>query len=169
MNKLMRLARLRALVSQTGGRIDGRKKLHKLVYLCQHAGTDLGQSFVFHMYGVYSPSLAQDLASAVEWGVLSERPVNDAYEIALGEAELPVHLEALKSHDRGLSIVEQLGKEPAGLLEVLSTIAYLATAGYGGDQLEGKLRELKGHLGSYFPRAFALAREHFGISVAVTP
>ena len=78
MDRLAKLTRLRRLVEEAGGEIEGRKKLHKLVYLCQRANVDLDQSFVFHMYGVYSPSLALDLKSAIQWDLLEETPQGDA-------------------------------------------------------------------------------------------
>src|SRR5579883_1531825 len=85
MNKLERLGRLRRLIETAGGRVEGRKKLHKLAYLCQRAGTDLGQSFIFYMYGVYSPSLAQDVEAASEWNIITEcASPGEGYVIALG-------------------------------------------------------------------------------------
>ena len=93
MDALVRLGRLRQLVQAAGGEIEGRKKLHKVAYLCQRQGLDLGQDFMFHMYGVFSPSLAEDLNEAKEWKVLSElaeqEPPYETYTIRLGEKDVP--------------------------------------------------------------------------------
>lgn len=168
MDKLTRLSRLRRLVEEAGGEIRGRKKLHKLAYLCQQAGTDLGQSFLFHMYGVYSPSLAQDIEVAELWNVLTETPSDsDGYVIGLGEEKLEEEAASSKDDTRGFSIVAKLAAQPPAVLEVMSTIVYLGDAGYYGDRLEAKLTELKGHLSSCFSRAYDLADKYFGIE-AVT-
>jgi len=164
MEKLDRLNRLYALVESAGGHVDGRKKLHKLAYICQHVGTDLGQTFMFHMYGVYSPSLAEDLAAATRWNVLAEtNQGGDSFEIGVGSERPDGQTIALLVSEPGFAKVRELAKQPPAMLEVLTTILYLWNTGYRGDRLAEKLRELKGHLGSYFPTAFKLANEHFGV------
>lgn len=64
MDRIERLNRLETFFQWVGGSITGRKKLHKLIYLSQALGFDLGQEFIFHFYGVYSPSLSKDLEMA---------------------------------------------------------------------------------------------------------
>lgn len=163
MDRLEKLTRLRRLVEEAGGEIEGRKKLHKLVYLCQRANVDLDQSFVFHMYGVYSPSLALDLKSAIGWGLLQEMPQGDAFYIRLGD----LRIDAAKTDDRDqpldYSIAHSLAGESATVLEALSTIIYLYDNQYRGDDLRKKLESLKGHLRRDFPKAFALAEAHYNL------
>lgn len=161
MDKLSRLDRLQRLVEAAGGTVDGRKKLHKLVYLCQRSGTDLGQAFQFHMYGVYSPSLAQDVDAATAWGLLEEKlSVGGAYEIRiLSDLSPPV------ADMSGLGTVRTLANESSVTLEVLSTIVYLWDLDLRGEDLRISLRGLKGHLESFFDSAFDLAAQHFGIEL----
>lgn len=161
MDKLSRLDRLQRLVEAAGGTVDGRKKLHKLVYLCQRSGTDLGQAFQFHMYGVYSPSLAQDVDAATAWGLLEEKlSVGGAYEIRiLSDLSPPV------ADMSGLGTVRTLANESSVTLEVLSTIVYLWDLDLRGEDLRISLRGLKGHLESFFDLAFDLAAQHFGIEL----
>ena len=161
MDKLSRLDRLQRLVEAAGGTVDGRKKLHKLVYLCQRSGTDLGQAFQFHMYGVYSPSLAQDVDAATAWGLLKEKPsAGGTYKIRLlSELSPPV------ADMPGLGTVQTLAKESSATLEVLSTIVYLWDLDLRGEDLRISLRDLKGHLESFFDSAFDLAAQHFGIEL----
>jgi uncharacterized protein YwgA len=164
MDKLQRLSRLNELVEAAGGRIDGRKKLHKLTYLCQRAGTDIGQSYVFHMYGVYSPSLARDLEAAKEWNLIVEKEVDGPggrYEISMGTAAQDEYGVTEDYSRDGLALVHDLANETPAILEVLTTIAYLWDAGYREPGLEEKLRQLKGHLAPNFPRAYKLARQHY--------
>jgi uncharacterized protein YwgA len=163
MDKLERLSRLSALVEAAGGRVDGRKKLHKLTYLCQRAGTDIGQSFVFHMYGVYSPSLARDVEAAEAWHLIDENEVEGPgghYEITTGPAAAANQCNTGNFDTQGLALVRQLAGESPSALEVLTTIAYLWDAGYREPRLREKLQQLKGHLAPYFAHAYDLATRH---------
>lgn len=161
MDRLQRLDRLARLVEKVGGTLEGRKKLHKLVYLCQDRGIDFGQDFVFHQYGVFSPGLADDLQQAVKWDVLYEERVDSAekttYRISLG-AEAQPHLSEWDA-----TFVAPLAEESAATLEVLGAIVYLARHGYEGTELLERLRSLKGHLSNHFDRALDLAATHFDI------
>ena len=165
MDSLTKLARLQRLVAEADGKVDGRKKLHKLVYLCQRAGTDLDQSFVFYMYGVYSPSLAMDLKTAIQWGPLKEQQDGDAYDILLGDA--CIDAKEMDDQDRrpDFTVARVLGGETASMLEALSTIVYLYDNGYLDLDLQDKLTSLKPHLRHLFPKAFELAEEHFDVRV----
>lgn len=166
MDKLSRLDRLQRLVEAAGGTVDGRKKLHKLVYLCQRSGTDLGQAFQFHMYGVYSPSLAQDVDAATAWGLLEEKlSAGGAYEIRLLSAPQSAKLGPPVADTLGLGTVRTLANESSATLEVLSTIVYLWNLDLRGEDLRISLRGLKGHLESFFNLAFDLAAQHFGIEL----
>jgi uncharacterized protein YwgA len=159
MDKLEQLSRLTALVEAAGGRVDGRKKLHKLTYLCQRAGTDLGQGFVFHMYGVYSPSLARDVEEAEAWQLLAEKEGEGGgwYRISTGPAAAASRDNTGAFNPAGLNLVSQLAGESPATLEVLSTIAYLWDAGYREPRLRAKLLQLKGHLEPCFSDAYSLA------------
>jgi len=162
MDKLVRLARLSLLIEAAGGQVEGRKKLHKLAYLCQRTGTDLGHGFAFHMYGVYSPSLPHDVEAARAWEYVTETvdPKAGKYDIALGAKGKHHEQEADSPNPAGLTLVRALAGESAAVLEVLTTIVYLWDAGYREPKLGAKLLELKGHLESLVPRAFELAQRH---------
>ena len=141
MTRTERMQRLAGLIKAVGGTIDGRKKLHKLVYLCQAKGLDFGHSFIFHFYGVYSPSLAADLEIAEDWGLLKqEMDVSGAYQISLN-----------KDACEGMV-------KPSPLIVNLDRVG-----GYKGKALSDKLVELKGHLKRYIPDAKVLAQQYFGI------
>ena len=166
MDKLSRLGLLQRLVEAAGGTVDRREKLHKLVYLCQRSGTDLGQAFQFHMYGVYSPSLAQDVDAATAWGLLEEKPsAEGAYEIQLLSDSQPAELGPHVADMPILDTVRTLADEPSATLEVLSTIVYLWGLDLRGEDLRTSLHVVKGHLESSFNPAFDLAAQHFDIEL----
>lgn len=161
LDKLQRLNRLARLVEKVGGTLEGRKKLHKLVYLCQDRGIDFGQDFVFHQYGVFSPGLADDLQQAVKWDVLREERVDSGekttYRISLGTEAQP-HFSEWDA-----TFVAPLAEESAATLEVLGAIVYLARHGYEGTELLERLRSLKGHLSNHFDRSLDMAATYFDI------
>lgn len=169
MDKLSRLEQLQRLVEAAGGTVDRRKKLHKLAYLCQRSGIDLGQVFQFHMYGVYSPSLARDVDAATAWGLLEEKPsAEGTYEIRLpsasqlAEGDPPVA-------DMPKDTVQALADNSSATLEVLSTIVYLWSLDFRGEDLCKWLHDVKGHLEDLeekpFKSASALAAQYFDINI----
>lgn len=165
MDKITRIDKLVALINTVDGEITGRKKLHKIVYLCQQKGIDLGQDFIFHHYGVYSPSLNEDLQTAEKWELIQEKPVEGpmgiTYKYTLNRENKDLPDEVLQERD----FISLLTEKQPGVLEVLSTIVYLDNQEYSGDKLLEKLEVLKGHLDRYFPEATELAKEMFGINV----
>jgi hypothetical protein len=171
MDKLVRLARLSLLVEAAGGQVEGRKKLHKLAYLCQRAGTDLGHGFAFHMYGVYSPSLPQDVEAAEAWGYITEKVNAKAgkYDIALDAKGRNHEKEAEAPNEVGFELVRKLANESPTTLEVLTTIVYLWDAGYRDQKLHEKLHDVKGHLAAQFGHSFELAQRHALTAPVVTP
>ncbi|MBS3969481.1 MAG: hypothetical protein KGZ94_05120 [Clostridia bacterium] len=165
MDKITRIDKLVALVNTVGGEITGRKKIHKIVYLCQQKGIELGQDFIFHHYGVYSPSLSDDLQQAEKWELIEEKimegPMGMTYKYTLNGESEDFKNDVLKEKE----FISLLAEKQSGVLEVLSTIVYLDNQGYSGDKLLEKLDVLKGHLDGYFPEAIELAKEMFNIHI----
>lgn len=165
MNRSDRIAAIEELLLLTDKRIEGRKKLHKIVYLLQKAGETFDQEFRYYHYGVFSHSLAYDLDYAKENGIIRE-----SYADGLGYViELPDVIGDRKSARSRRDSTSQLTKTLAGmspqLLEALSTIVYLHSNYYSGENLKRKLRELKPNLVGQFRKAFALARAHYDIQL----
>jgi len=150
-----RLEKLKMLLSAAGNTVQGRKKLQKLAYLCQLAGEPLGQSFTFYHYGVYSPTLAEDIQAAVSMQLVDE------YD-GLGTVVTKLKSPVAAKNTKGFLLVQKLANEEARLLEVLTTILYLRSQGYAGDGLKSKLTALKGQHAEFFTKAFALADSEFG-------
>lgn len=162
MDKIERMERLENLFQWAGGHIAGRKKLHKLIYLSQALGFDMGQEFIFHFYGVYSPSLSKDLEIARSWGLIKEEESGGGYRYSLTDSRV-ARLDDCEFVEVKRKIAK-LKQEPAAVLEVLSTIVFLDESDYTLPQIEKKLEELKKHLRSHFDDAFRLAEENFKIN-----
>jgi uncharacterized protein YwgA len=164
MQIIERMKMLEALFAAAGGKVEGRTKLHKLAYLCQVAGDDLGQDFIFHLYGVFSPSLDLDIERGILWGLLKEE--RGAGNLVITYLCTDPSQSAKKGP--GFALVSQLANEPSRVLELLSTIAYLDRVGYSNEELEEKLKELKGHLQKFENQAWRLAEKHFEIKRAMS-
>ncbi len=161
MQQLDRLEKLAVLLETLDGNIYGRKKFHKLIYLLQQKEIDFGQDFIFHYYGVYSPTLSMDINKGIEWGVINEELEGQTYKVELKEKNetQPTFKE------KELSLIKTISKESPVVLEVLSTIVYLHNNNYSGLRLRGKMKELKGHLSNYFEKAEELGIELFDITI----
>ncbi len=170
LNHIERIGKLRALVRAVGGRIDTRKKFHKLVYLLQQKGEDFGEDYSFYDYGPYSPTLAADLelASDQQIGAIEAKESHSVgyrkyhYVLPTGMnewwgTEIPLSTEAV-------GLATELSQEDSRLLEVLGTIVYLDRRHYKERALRDKLQELKPKLSDFFEKAFDLAKKHFGVS-----
>lgn len=166
MNFVERVAKLYKFVNVAGGKIESRKKFHKLVYLLQLAGEDFGQDFVFHNYGVFSPSLANDLDLAKTMEILGEEQVGDAgYTIEIKDVPKREIPSSIRLSNKSCDLLRQLSPLEPRLLETLSTIVYLADNYYSGTSLKAKLKDLKPGLTRFYSEAYRLARQHFGIQV----
>jgi uncharacterized protein YwgA len=153
-----RLEKIKMLLAAAGSIVTNRKKLQKLAYICQSAGEPLGQSFVFHHYGVYSPSLADDIRAAAAMGIVDEL---DGAGSVVTKLKVKANLD---SSSKGFALVEQLKDKEARVLEVLTTILYLNSHGYKGNELNSKLNALKGQHSSFFSEAYQLSKENFNIA-----
>ncbi len=151
-----RLEKLKILLSAAGNTVQGRKKLQKLAYLCQAAGEPLGQSFTFYHYGVYSPTLADDVRAAASMQLIDEF---DGLGTVITKLKAPVAVAPTK----GYALVQKLKDKEARLLEVLTTILYLKSQGYTDAALNSKLTALKGQHSEFFAEAFELAQTEFSM------
>jgi len=155
-----RVNRISTLIAAAGGRIETRKKLHKLAFLCQSAGDDLSQDFDFDLYEVTSPSLSADVEKALSVGSLSLGKEDDVLLLEVSR-EFKPDTDLLKR--AGYSLVNELKDRSLPMLEVLSTIVYLNSVGYAGNLLGTKLLELKGQHKQALEEAVDLAKRYFGI------
>lgn len=148
MNSTLNVARL----VHACGKIDGRKKLQKIVYLLQQMGHegDFPQEFGYLHYGPYSRQLSSevDYLSSGDDGLLHEEEMpagtNRSYSYTPRE-ELSDLLEELKvdqSPDWKRAAVD-LARRDAQELEAISTIVYLRGLGFHGAALRARFSALK--------------------------
>ena len=138
-SRLRRLA-LISLVIQSAGRIIGRTKLQKIVYLANSIGWK-AIDFKYHNYGPFSDSLAAELDNMKNYGWVEEREISTSRDRVLheyyssnkykqtglsqlGKIEDTVpNGKQLISRTRGL--VKQLNKFSADDLQIMSTLVFL--------------------------------------------
>jgi uncharacterized protein YwgA len=165
MNREERIMKIRELVKNAGSGIKSRKKMHKLIYLLQEINEEFDQDYIFHNYGVFSPTLAEDLDFAVEQDFLIQREKrrNDYqfYIYALGKNKIDDL--NVDNEIKNKEVLNKLINKKARLLEVLSTIVYLNRNHYSNEKLKEKLKYLKPNLSDYYEESFSLARELYNI------
>jgi hypothetical protein len=132
--------------------------------LVQKAEEDFDQTFQYHHYGVFSPTLAADIEYAQQFSLVSEcADEEQRYTIKLDRWNAKSQRIPFPSEIHEL-IIDLSQREPM-LLEALSTVVYLSNNRYSGENLKVKLSELKPNLKKYFRRAFVLARKYYQIDV----
>lgn len=140
------------------GRIEGRKRLQKIVYLLQQSGFPFREAFEYGHYGPYSTELADEL-EMLEMNELvrastTATMAGDCYVYeptqklmsAIEQAPGLADLHESQNIDGYLAIITP---EITPTLEVASSIVFLANLGYTGEKLQNKLQSWKPHLMSF--------------------
>jgi uncharacterized protein len=145
------------------GRIDGRKKLQKMVHILQEAGyrSDFPEDFGYLLYGPYSSELKREIDTLVASGLVAERQRLGEYESYVYEATpqlgAELHDVAPPGEPSWAALARELAQRPAQELEAISTILFLRRCGVGADDLPRRFGELKPALNDRFERALAEA------------
>ncbi|HHV78455.1 MAG TPA: hypothetical protein GXX40_02360 [Firmicutes bacterium] len=118
------------LIHYLGGRVDGRKKLQKLVYLSQQNGGPFQESFEYHPFGPFSEQLANELEEMKALGLVRETRESTSfgcrYQYELTEAgQALIESSASSSLEPFKELVAELGKYDARRLELKATILFL--------------------------------------------
>lgn len=162
-----RIMKIRNLLIHINGSVDSRKKLHKLIYLLQELGEDFDQDYIYHYYGVFSPSLASD----IDWATESENAIFIEKHNLAGytyKINKDVTIKADSEIDFRKEIIDhakELADYDARLLETLSTVVYLGRNHYSGNKLKTRLKELKPDHKEHYKKAFKLAKEKYALNV----
>jgi len=121
------------IVYLSGGKLVGKTRLQKTVYLLQEMGIDLGYDFDYHFYGPYSEEIDDDVKWAKYFQVLKTRdePGNHAIPYTVFEigATAVTHSEELRD-DRTKAALSTLAHHGAVVLELAATLRYLQRNGY---------------------------------------
>ena len=160
-----------AKVIQACGKIEGRVKLQKIVYLLSAMGYELPfRDFQVSYHGPFSPHLAGALDFLVDAHVLEEKEIEVGSEHPRFDYEpSPRYSELLSTYVQVTGpqdkpelgkIASRLAQQDRPTLEIAATLCFLHTEeGCSGDRLNGELATLKGHL----PDFNAKAREAHGL------
>lgn len=160
MKFLDRLETLAAILKAADGKVVGKKKLQKLIYLCQEKGLYLGYDYTYHHYGVFSADLEAELRLGEAYGLIEQvQSDSDQLSTIISLNQTQSEIEPLP-RDWDL-LVKAFNSAQPRVLEVLSTIVYLVKAGYSDESLNAELHSLKGHLVSYFDNAWKMYQIHF--------
>ncbi|MEW5795906.1 MAG: hypothetical protein AB1772_06050 [Candidatus Zixiibacteriota bacterium] len=167
MDSIDRISMLRQLIAEASGVVYSRKKLHKLVFLLQAAGEDFDQEFIYHNYGVFSPTLAHDLDEARGSQLIAESRSVDrgGYTLSLPTDGGETPSVGIQISPKCADLVRRLAGKSPQHLEVLSTIIYLSQHYYAADAIREKLKILKPDLSDHYSAAYTDARDIFGVAV----
>ncbi len=123
------------IVSLSGGRLVGRTRLQKSVYLLKVCGIDLGFDFDYHHYGPFSEELANAAQDAEALDLINvEWKSNYGNDYAIFTST--VDAEDFPQVEKAKRILEILKHHDATVLELAATADFLSKNGYGADAWE---------------------------------
>lgn len=117
-------------VALSGGKLVGRIRLQKVVYLLEKLGMNSGAPFEYHHYGPYSEAISDALADAKFWGKIKEsvdfRVADGApYSSFVTECEPPEAIGAMSASDARV-LLQKFAGCTSTVLELAATIHWLA-------------------------------------------
>jgi len=133
------------LISFAGGKVDGRKKLQKMVYLAQQLGWRFTEDFKYHLYGPFSEQLANEIEEMKAFGFVTENRRVGRYSCSLtqqGEALIDKYPDSSGSA-WFKSFVADLNKHDARTLELMATVLFLVKCRYSENQILDAIKTLK--------------------------
>ncbi|MCL6479728.1 MAG: hypothetical protein K6T65_15230 [Peptococcaceae bacterium] len=147
------------VVKSCGGKIVGRKKMHKIFFILQELGflKNTFYNFRWNYYGVYSDELSNDIEIAEFFDILREREEKDGgYRVYVIESVQQDYCTSIVKSSKFKCAVNILSREESRVLEVLSSIIYFSKKGLNQEEVKEKLLIFKGHLEKFFPAAYNL-------------
>jgi uncharacterized protein YwgA len=119
-----------AVVAAAGGRLTGRVRLQKTIYLLDQLGLGSGFSHEYYHYGPYSSDLENATADAKAFGLIEEtfaHRVSDGAMYSIFESKRDVGPEAFGSlgRDRAKEIASLFARTNVTVLELAATIDWL--------------------------------------------
>lgn len=104
-----------------GGKIESRKKLHKIIYILISNGLPVSLKYTFGLYGPYSSELDSTLYMLIENGIIKTE--NRADGIITYKLTKPKSL-VTKLDESYVKLVRALANFTPWQLEIISTILY---------------------------------------------
>ena len=147
------------LVLKENQRIDGRKKLQKIIYLVNSLGWNAIQDYRFHLYGPYSDDLLSEVENLEEMGLINvtktSSPFGNPFYLHSLTQKGQNFLESLIRQNDVPALIDKtrrlstdLSNFSAELLEVMASLYFLSSELPQGDinLWIDNLRELKPNL-----------------------
>lgn len=121
-----------AIVDAAGGKLIGRVRFQKVVYLLDRLGLKSGFDFDYHNYGPYSRDLDNAMADAKAFDLIEEKFDHRAsdgarysiFELKGGHQAKPEAFGDL-GRERAKSLVENFARQNVTVLELAATIDWL--------------------------------------------
>ena len=143
------------------GKVEGRKRLQKIVHLLKVRGArDFPYRFILHYFGPFSRELASDLDFVVGTGLVEEQAPpggEGSYVYTPRNPAIGKRVRRLRGHERHdpdwADLAGALAVEDTGFLETLSTVVFLADRKYEGKALRDEFGRVKPHLKGQFDKA----------------
>ncbi len=143
-------------IVDVNGKITGRKKFQKLIYILKQKDFDFKEDYSYYYYGPYSSTLRMEIDSLVQSNLLEECSVGTTYEYGIADQANDFIQRNYFSKDE-ISFIKSLNEKPAYILELVSVFFYLEDKGYNNESiLKNKTRILKPELSKYIDKAYEL-------------
>lgn len=135
---------------ERAGKVEGRKKLQKIIYLLKLNNIPFEMEYKYHHYGPYSAELQSEINYLVMHKLLKESSTGEMYiyEITDKGHEFLNSYRKMTADDFYIpdDLLDKLLNSSTSLLEMASTYAFLLEMGYEEKEAEKKAVELKEHL-----------------------
>lgn len=149
---------------QTLEKIEGRKKLQKIVYVLQTQGHPFPQHFGYLHYGPYSSELASEIDALSSGDLIVQEKGDGQYQpfVYRPGRNVPNLLQEMgrSQSAKWTELAKLLNSNDANFLEALSTLLYLQRNGFQGKRLADRFNELKPNLRSLLPKVRTFADRH---------
>jgi uncharacterized protein len=149
-----------AQLVHTCGKIEGRKKLQKIVHILQCLGHPFQEEFDFLHFGPYSPRLREELDQLKKLNLIQEQ---ESHTPAVGYPQYdctPSETLGKQLRELGLAqdpgwaeLARDLNRLQTPLLEAMSTIMFLQRRGFEDERLRERFKALKPALDDRFDGA----------------
>lgn len=141
------------------GRIEGRKRLQKMVHILQELGFGFQERFQYSFYGMYSLQLKAEVDVLKEEGLIAEMPGGNGSFVVEGTGGLNELLSRfdLLEEPAWADRARQLNSLSPTVLEGISTILYLRHTESDEEVVLERLLTLKPHLQPVVDECFSEA------------
>ena len=109
------------IFSILGGKIESRKKIHKIIYILISNGLTIDVNYTFGLYGPYSAELDSLLYALIEDGIIKTERRDDG--ITVYHLTIPRRL-VKTLNESHIKLVQALANFAPWELEIISTILY---------------------------------------------